>query len=189
MDALVRRMLIGTVSIHVHDVIIEGNTNTKAYIIEAKASEALKKATTMQELLRASNAVNSWLKSPGLFDSVMVTLNSGPPEIPGSANVIIEVQQAGNRFSGEIGAYTKAEFKSSSVEGSTKYKNLLGFGDLWDGSIPYGFDHSAQVSAGVYLPRLKALVAPATARAYLLTQRSDELSNSQINSFGLSIAK
>ncbi|XP_022733568.1 uncharacterized protein LOC111287342 [Durio zibethinus] len=187
MDALVRRMLIGPVSIHVHDVIIKGNTKTKGYIIEAEASEALKKATTMQELLRASNAVNSRLKSLGLFDSVMITLDSGPPEIPGSANVIIEVQEAGNRFSGEIGAYTKAEAKSSSVEGSIKYKNLLGYGDLWDGSIAYGFDHSAEVSAGVYLPRLKALVAPMTARAYLLTQDWLNFSSYKERSIGLSL--
>ncbi|KAK8706177.1 hypothetical protein V6N13_049752 [Hibiscus sabdariffa] len=31
------------------------------------------------------------LKSLGLFDSVTITLDSGPPEIPGSANVIIEI--------------------------------------------------------------------------------------------------
>ncbi|XWS09960.1 hypothetical protein CRYUN_Cryun39dG0034800 [Craigia yunnanensis] len=187
MDALVRRMFIGPVSIHVHDVIIKGNTKTKGYIIEAEASEALKKATTMQELLRASNTVNSRLKSLGLFDSVMITLDSGPPEIPGSANVIIEVQETGNQLSGEIGAYTKAEAKSSSVEGSIKYKNLLGYGDLWDGSIAYGFDHSTEVSTGVYLPRLKAFVAPVTARAYLLTQDWLNFSSYKERSIGLSL--
>lgn len=109
MEALVRRMLTGPVSIHVHDVIIKGNTKTKGYIIKSEASEALKKATTMQELLRASNAVNSRLKSLGLFDSVMITLDSGPQEIPGSANVVIEVEEARNRLSGEIGAYVKDE--------------------------------------------------------------------------------
>ncbi|KAE8731753.1 Aluminum induced protein with YGL and LRDR motifs [Hibiscus syriacus] len=170
MDTLVRRMLNGPVPIHVHDVIIKGNTNTKGYIIGAEASEALKKSTTMQDLLRASNAVNSRLKSLGLFDSVTITLDSGPPEIPGSANVIVEVEEARNRLSGEIGAYTKAETKSSSVEGSIKYNNLLGFGDLWDGSIAYGLDHAADISAGVYLPRLRTLVAPVTVRAYMLTQ-------------------
>ncbi|XVE80174.1 hypothetical protein DITRI_Ditri14bG0118600 [Diplodiscus trichospermus] len=187
MDALLRRMLVGPVSIHVHDVIIKGNTKTKGYIIEAEASEALKKATTMQELLRASNAVNSRLRLLGLFDSVMITLDSGPPEIPGSANVIIEVREARNWVSGDIGAYIKAEPKSSSVEGSIKHKNLLGYGDLWDGSIAYGFDHSAEVSAGVYMPRLKALVAPVTARAYLLTQDWLNLSSYKERSVGLSL--
>ncbi|XVF70338.1 hypothetical protein PTKIN_Ptkin11bG0153800 [Pterospermum kingtungense] len=187
MEALVRRMLTGPVSIHVHDVIIEGNTKTKRYIIEAEASESLKKATTMQELLQASNAVNSRLKSLGLFDSVMITLDSGPPEIPGSANVVIEVEEARNRLSGEIGAYVKDEARSSSVEGSIRYKNLLGYGDLWDGSLAYGFDHSAEVSAGLYLPRLKALVAPMTARVYLLTQDWLNFSSCNERSVGLSL--
>ncbi|KAK8527391.1 hypothetical protein V6N13_085222 [Hibiscus sabdariffa] len=187
MDTLVRRMLTVPVPIHVHDVIVKGNTKTKGYIIGAEASEALKKATTMQDLLRASNAVNSRLKSLGLFDSVTITLDSGPPEIPGSANVIIEVEEARNRLSGEIGAYTKAEAKSSSVEGSIKYKNLLGFGDLWDGSIAYGFDRAAEVSAGVYLPRLRTLVAPVTVRAYMLTQDLLNFSSYNERAVGLSL--
>ncbi|EOY12872.1 Outer membrane OMP85 family protein isoform 1 [Theobroma cacao] len=187
MDALVRRMLTGPVSIHVHDVIIKGNTKTKGYIIEAEALEALKKATTMQELLQASNAVNSRLKSLGLFNSVKITLDSGPPEIPGSANIVIEVEEARNRLWGEIGAYTKTEAKSSSVEGSIKYRNLLGYGDLWDGSIAYGFDHSAEVSGGVYFPRFKALVAPVTARAYILTQDWLNFYSYKERSVGLSL--
>ncbi|KAH1120935.1 hypothetical protein J1N35_004095 [Gossypium stocksii] len=187
MDTLVRLMLTGPVPIHVHNVIIKGNTKTKGYIIETQASEALKKATTMQDLLRASDAVNSRLKSLGLFDSVAITLDSGPPEIPGSVNVIIKVEEARNRVSGEIGAYTNAEAKSSSVEGSIKYKNLLGFGDLWDGSIAYGFDRTAEVSAGVYLPRLKTLVAPVTVRAYLLTQDLLTFSSYKERSVGLSL--
>ncbi|KAA3467632.1 Outer membrane OMP85 family protein isoform 1 [Gossypium australe] len=187
MDTLVRRMLTGPVPIHVHNVIIKGNTKTKGYIIETQASEALKKATTMQDLLRASDAVNSRLKSLGLFDSVAITLDSGPPEIPGSVNVIIKVEEARNRVPGEIGAYTNAEAKSSSVEGSINYKNLLGFGDLWDGSIAYGFDRTAEVSVGVYLPRLKTLVAPLTVRAYLLTQDLLTFSSYKERSVGLSL--
>lgn len=77
--------------------------------------------------------------------------------------------------------------KSSSVEGSIKYKNLLGYGDLWDGSIAYGFDHSAEVSAGLYLPRLKALVAPVSARAYLLTQDWLNFSSHNERSVGFSL--
>ncbi|XWS10599.1 hypothetical protein CRYUN_Cryun38cG0010200 [Craigia yunnanensis] len=77
--------------------------------------------------------------------------------------------------------------KSSSVEGSIKYKNLLGYGDLWDGSIAYGFDHSAEVSAGVYFPRLKALVTSVTACAYLLTQDSLNFSSYKERSIGISL--
>ena len=77
--------------------------------------------------------------------------------------------------------------KSSSVEGSIKFKNLLGYGDLWDGSIAYGFDHCAEVSAGLYLPKLKALVAPVTARVDLLTQDWLNFSSYKERSVGLSL--
>ncbi|KAK8706176.1 hypothetical protein V6N13_049751 [Hibiscus sabdariffa] len=94
---------------------------------------------------------------------------------------------AKNRLSGEIGAFTKAEAKSSAVEGSIKYKNLLGYLDLWDGSIAYGFDRAAEVSAGVYLPRLRTLVAPVTVRAYMLTQDLLTFSSYKERSVGLSL--
>lgn len=131
MDTLVRRMLNGPVPIHVHNVIIKGNTKTKGYIIETQASEALKKATTMQDLLRASDAVNSRLKSLGLFDSVAITLDSGPPEIPRSVNVIVKVEEARNRVSGEIGAYTNAEvhllsFSFAGDSSNCEYINVIG---------------------------------------------------------------
>ena len=77
--------------------------------------------------------------------------------------------------------------KSSSVEGPIKYKNLLGYGDLWDGSIAYGFDHSAEVIAGVYFSRLKALVALMTARVYLLTQDWLNFSSYKERSIGISL--
>ncbi|XP_022764973.1 sorting and assembly machinery component 50 homolog [Durio zibethinus] len=186
MDSLLQRMQSGPVSVRVHDVIIKGNTKTKDYIIEAETEE-LKSVGSMQELLKASQLVNLRLQALEVFDSVKITLDSGPPELPGTANVIIEVVETASPLSGQIGAYTKAEARSSTVEGSLKYKNLLGHGDLWDGSLAYGYDHSAELSTGVYLPRLKGLVTPVTARAYLMSQDWLKFSSYKERSLGLSL--
>ncbi|EOY17711.1 Outer membrane OMP85 family protein isoform 1 [Theobroma cacao] len=186
MDSLLQRMQSGPVSLRVHDVIIKGNTKTKDHIIEAETEE-LKSVSSMQELLKASQLVNLRLQALEVFDSVKITLDSGPPELPGTANVIIEVVETANPLSGQIGAYTKAEARSSTVEGSLKYKNPFGYGDLWDGSLAYGCDHSAEVSAGVYLPRFKGLASPVTARAYLLSQDWLKFSSYKERSLGLSL--
>ncbi|XVE69462.1 hypothetical protein DITRI_Ditri09bG0154200 [Diplodiscus trichospermus] len=186
MDSLLQRMQSGPVSLRVHDVIIKGNTKTKDHIIEAETEE-LKSIGSMQELLKASQLVNLRLQALGVFDSVKITLDSGPPELPGTANVIIEVVETASPLSGEIGAYTKPEARSSTVEGSVKYKNLFGYGDLWDGSLAYGCDHSAELSAGMYLPRFKGLATPITARVFLMSQDWLKFSSYRERSLGLSL--
>lgn len=108
MDSLLQRMQSGPVSVRVHDVIIKGNTKTKEQVIEAE-TEVLNNVSSMQELLKASQIVNLRLQALEIFDSVKITLDSGPPELPGTANVIIEVVETASPLSGQIGAYTKAE--------------------------------------------------------------------------------
>ncbi|KAF5741955.1 sorting and assembly machinery component 50 [Tripterygium wilfordii] len=169
LENLARRMQSETVPLRVHDVVIRGNTKTKDFLIEAETAP-LRDVNTMQDLLNAASIVNFRLQALEVFDSVKITLDSGPPELPGTSNVIVEVVETQSPLTGEFGAYSKGEAKSSTFEGSLKYKNLFGYGDLWDGSLAYGFDHSAEVSAGVYLPRFKGLVTPVTARLSLLTQ-------------------
>ncbi|KAK8629633.1 hypothetical protein V6N13_078466 [Hibiscus sabdariffa] len=186
MESLLQRMKTGPVSVRVHDVIIKGNTKTKDHIIEAE-TEVLNNVGSMQELLKASQIVNLRLQALEIFDSVKITLDSGPPELPGTANVIIEVVETANPLSGQIGAFTKAEAGSSTVEGSLKYKNLFGYGDLWDGSLAYGYDHSTELSAGLYLPRFEGLVTPVTARAYLLSQDWLKFTSYKERSMGLSL--
>lgn len=73
------------------------------------------------------------------------------------------------------------------MEGSLKYKNLFGYADILDGSLAYGCDHSAELSAGVYLPRFKGLSTPFTARAYLLSQDWLKFSSYKERSAGLSL--
>ncbi|EOY17712.1 Outer membrane OMP85 family protein isoform 2 [Theobroma cacao] len=136
MDSLLQRMQSGPVSLRVHDVIIKGNTKTKDHIIEAETEE-LKSVSSMQELLKASQLVNLRLQALEVFDSVKITLDSGPPELPGTANVIIEVVETANPLSGQIGAYTKAE------EFDLRYAVPLGF---YRAALNFG------ISGGVVFP-------------------------------------
>lgn len=186
LENLVERMRKEKVRLRVHDILIKGNTKTKDSLIEAEV-EAIKNASTMQELLEAAGVANAKLQRLEIFDSVKITLDSGPPELPGTANVVIEVVETGNPLSGECGAYTKPAARSWTFEGSVKYKNWLGYGDLWDGSLAYGPNQTSEVSAGVYFPRLKRLVTPLVARLSLLSQDWLEFSSYKEQSLGLSL--
>ncbi|KAG6578810.1 Sorting and assembly machinery component 50-like protein, partial [Cucurbita argyrosperma subsp. sororia] len=186
LENLVERMRKEKVRLRVHDVLIKGNSKTKDSLIEAEV-EAIKNASTMQELLEAAGVANANLQRLEIFDSVKITLDSGPPELPGTANVVIEVVETGNPLSGECGAYTKPAARSWTFEGSVKYKNWLGYGDLWDGSLAYGPNQTSEVSAGVYLPRLKRLMTPLVARLSLLSQDWMEFSSYKERSLGLSL--
>ncbi|KAG2240799.1 hypothetical protein Bca52824_097093 [Brassica carinata] len=185
-ESLFRRMRSAPVPVRVHDVIVRGNDKTKDHIIEAEV-EAVREANTLQELLEASRVANSNLRAMDIFDSVNITLDSGPPELPGTTNVVIEVVESKNPLTGQIGAYTRAEAKSSSVEASLKYKNIFGYGDIWDGSMVYGFDSSAEVGMGMYLPRFKGLPTPFSSRLYLSTQDWLKFSSYKERSLGLSL--
>ncbi|KAF3511342.1 hypothetical protein F2Q69_00003250, partial [Brassica cretica] len=90
-------------------------------------------------------------------------------------------------LTGQVGAYTRAEAKSSSVEASLKYKNIFGYGDIWDGSVIYGCDNSAEVGMGMYLPRFKGLPTPFSSRLYLSTQDWLKFSSYKERSLGLSL--
>ncbi|CAN6982123.1 hypothetical protein Bca4012_003958 [Brassica carinata] len=185
-ESLFRRMRSAPVPVRVHDVIVKGNTKTKDHIIEAEV-DAVREASTLQELLEASRVANSNLRALDVFDSVNVTLDSGPPELPGTTNVIIEVVESKSPLTGQVGAYTRAEAKSSSVEASLKYKNIFGYGDIWDGSVIYGCDNSAEVGMGMYLPRFKGLPTPFSSRLYLSTQDWLKFSSYKERSLGLSL--
>lgn len=106
LENLIERMRKENVKLRVHDILIKGNTKTKDSLIEAEV-EAIKNASTMQELLEAAGVANAKLQRLEIFDSVKITLDSGPPELPGTANVVIEVAETNNPLSGECGAYTK----------------------------------------------------------------------------------
>ncbi|XP_054799019.1 uncharacterized protein LOC129303617 [Prosopis cineraria] len=170
----------------VHDVIIRGNTKTKDWVIEAEV-EGMKNATTMQELVEAAKIANAKLHSLQIFDAVNIKLEPGPPELASTANVIIEVSETDSNPSGEVGIYSKPSVSSWSLEGALKFKNLLGYGDLWDGSLAYGPNQTSEVSVGVFVPRLKGLLTPVVVRAFMHSQDWQEYSSYKERSSGMSL--
>lgn len=108
MENLFRRISTERIPLRVHDVIIKGNTKTKDWLIESEV-EALKKATTVQGLLQAASVANARLQRLDVFDSVNITLDSGPPELPGTSNVVVEVVETKNPLTGDIGFFSKPE--------------------------------------------------------------------------------
>ncbi|XP_048325445.2 uncharacterized protein LOC107413914 [Ziziphus jujuba] len=186
LDNLIHRLSTEKVELRVHDVIVKGNTKTKEYLIEAEL-EGIKKASSMQELLEAAGIANAKLQRLEIFDSVRITLDSGPPELPGTSNVIVEVAETKRPVTGECGVYTKPAARSWTLEGTLKYKNLLGHGDIWDGSVAYGPNQTSEVSASVFLPRVRGFKAPLVARVFLLSQDWLEFSSYKEQMAGLSL--
>ncbi|XP_073100773.1 uncharacterized protein [Elaeis guineensis] len=185
-ERLLRRLSSGPVRLRVHDVVIRGNAKTKDSLIEAEVLDAFRSASTMQELLQAAGAANERLNRLDVFDSVNITLDAGPPELPGTANVIIDVVEAKNPLNGDIGIFTKPEARSCLLEGSLKLKNLSGYGDIWDASGAYGWDQTSEISAGLSLPRFKAISTPLMARVSLLSQDWLKFSSYKEHLLGLS---
>lgn len=64
---------------------------------------------------------------------------------------------------------------------------MFGYGDLWDAAMAYGCDNTAELSAGVYLPRFKGLVTPLTARVFILSQDWLKFSSFKERSLGISL--
>lgn len=97
-----------SVPLRIHDVFIKGNNKTKEALIEAEV-EILKSVTSLQELLEAAGIAKDRLRRLEIFDSANITLNPGPPELPGTANVVIEVVENQNPLTGSIGVFSKPE--------------------------------------------------------------------------------
>lgn len=170
MTKLANRLSSEPIALRVHDVIIKGNIKTKDSVIEAEIMDDLKRASTLQEIFQAAAIANVKLRQLDIFDSVNFTIDSGPSELPGTANVVIEVLETKSPLTGEIGLFTKPGARSWSLEGGLKLKNLFGYADIWDGSVSYGWDQTTEVSTGVFLPRFRHLPSPVFARASLLSQ-------------------
>lgn len=106
LEGLARRLQVEKVPLRVHDVVIKGNNKTKDSLIESEV-EALKEATSLQEVFQIASLVNARLREMDLFDSVEVTLDAGPPDLPGTTNVIVEVVETTSPVTGNVGMYTK----------------------------------------------------------------------------------
>jgi outer membrane protein insertion porin family len=59
--------------------------------------------------------------------------------------------------------------RSCSLEGSVKLKNLFGFCETWDASGALELDKTAELSAGVQMPRIGAIPTPLVARISFLS--------------------
>ncbi|XP_041993307.1 uncharacterized protein LOC121743959 [Salvia splendens] len=187
-ESLVRRLAAEErVVVRVNDVIIKGNTRTYYFLIAAEVEPIFREATTFLELLRAATAVDARLRRLGLFDSVTVTLDAGPPGLPTAVNVVVEVSEAKNQLTGDLGIYFEPEARSNSVQGSLKLKNLFGLGDLWEGSVAYGLDQVSEVSVGLSFPKCTGLAAPLSARISLLSLDGLKFSSRRQQVLGLSL--
>ncbi|KAL6509346.1 hypothetical protein OROGR_022656 [Orobanche gracilis] len=105
----IRRLSTERVPVRVHDVIIKGNTKTKDSLIESEVDELFRDATSFQELIEAARIATARLHALDIFDSAIITLDVGPPELPGTANVIINVSEPMNPFTGNVGVFSKPE--------------------------------------------------------------------------------
>uniref|UniRef100_A0ACD5T9R7 Uncharacterized protein n=1 Tax=Avena sativa TaxID=4498 RepID=A0ACD5T9R7_AVESA len=186
-QSVFRRLSSNPVEIRVHDVLIRGNAKTKDQLIEAEAADILRAATTVQDLLQAATVASARLRGLDVFDAVNITLDAGPPELPGTTNVVIEVVEAASAISGNAGVFTKPEAKSWSLEGALKLKNLAGYADIWDASVGYGWDQTSEVGVGVSVPRFKSIPTPLMARASLLSQDWLKFSSYKERLLGLSL--
>ncbi|GJM88857.1 hypothetical protein PR202_ga05430 [Eleusine coracana subsp. coracana] len=184
--AVFQRLSSEQVGIRVHDVVIKGNSKTRDELIEAEVLDLLRAAPTIQDLLRAASVATARLRQLDVFDAVKITLDAGPPELPGTTNVVIEVVEAANPVTGTAGVYSKPEARSWSLEGSLKFKNLFGYGDIWDASGAYGWDQTTEVGVGVSLPRFKSIPTPLMARASLSSQDWLKFSSYKERLLGLS---
>lgn len=167
---LSRRLMRESVRVRVHDVIIKGNKRTKESLIEDEVVDVLRSATTLQELLQATKVASDRLRRLEVFDKVSIVLDAGPPELPETANVVIEVLEPNSMLSADIGTFTKPAARTWTLEGALKLKNPFGYADIWDLSGSYGLGQSTEISAGMYLPRFKAFPSPLSARVSLLSQ-------------------
>lgn len=130
MEGVFHRISSERVPLRVHDVVIKGNMKTKESLIEAEIG-ALKTATSVQELLQAATIANARLQKLDIFDSVNITLDSGPSELPGTSNVIVEVVESKNPLTGDIGIFTKPEVLVSVYFPTLQLYNVTVFGVIY----------------------------------------------------------
>jgi outer membrane protein insertion porin family len=113
-DTVFQRLSDTPIGIRVHDVIIQGNTKTRDALIEAEAVDLIRSAATVQDLVRAASIANARLRHLEVFDSVRITLDAGPPELPGTTNVLIEVVEAANPINASVGLLSRPEVSEHS---------------------------------------------------------------------------
>lgn len=74
-----------------------------------------------------------------------------------------------------------------SLEGALKWKNLLGYGETWDGTGCYGLDTTSEVGVGLNYPRFRGWLAALQVRASHLTQDWSKCSSYKERLLGFSV--
>jgi outer membrane protein insertion porin family len=110
---LLQRFTEEAVKLRVHDVKIQGNLRTKDSVIEAEL-ESVKAAQNSQDLLREVAMAIARLQGLGIFEECVISLEPGPVELPGTANVLVIVKEPESFYSGDVGVYSKPEVRASS---------------------------------------------------------------------------
>ncbi|TVU27461.1 hypothetical protein EJB05_30072 [Eragrostis curvula] len=123
--------------------------------------------------MRGAAAARDRLRRLGAFDAVSITLDAAPPGVPGSAGavvILIDVSEVRGRAAGDLGVFANTQTRSCSLEGSLKLKNLFGYCETWDASGALQLDQTAELSAGVEIPRIGALPTPLITRISFLSE-------------------
>ncbi|WVZ54957.1 hypothetical protein U9M48_005682 [Paspalum notatum var. saurae] len=171
LEAVLRRLTADEVRIRVHQVAIRGCARTRRAAVEAAVGTDLARAATVRDLVRAAAAAGDRLRRLGAFDTVSITLDAAPPGVPGSAVVVlVDVAEARGRAVAEFGVFTNTQTRPFSLEGSLKLKNLFGYCETWDASGALELDQTAELSAGVQMPRIGAIPTPVMARVSFLSE-------------------
>ncbi|CAN6325573.1 unnamed protein product [Urochloa humidicola] len=171
LQAVLRRLTADDVRIRVHQVAIRGCARTRRAAVEAAVGSDLARAATVRDLVRAAAAAGDRLRRLGAFETVSITLDAAPPGIPGSAVVVlVDVAEARGRAAAEFAVFANTQSRSCSLEGSLKLKNLFGYCETWDAAGALQLDQTAELSAGVEMPRIGAIPTPLVARISFLSE-------------------
>ncbi|XP_002960275.2 sorting and assembly machinery component 50 homolog B [Selaginella moellendorffii] len=169
LERLAHKMEKEDVNVRVHDIQIKGNKRTKDWVIESVLGK-MKEATTLQDILLEAAKASVQMERMDVFERWVINFDVGPPELPGTTNVIVEVVEPERPYSCNVGMFSRPESRKWSLEGTLKWKNLLGYGETWDGTGCYGWDSTAENSVGVNFPRFRTWPAGFFTRVSLLSQ-------------------
>ncbi|PHT51163.1 Patatin-like protein 2 [Capsicum baccatum] len=150
------------------------------FLVISIGTGAAKREQEYNSSLAAKWGIISWLFHKGSTPLFEIFTQSSADMIDYHNSVVFQALRSED-------SYLRIQARAWSLEGSLKLKNLFGYGDIWDGSLAYGWDLTSEISAGVSLPRFKKLITPVTARLSLLSQDWLKFSSYKERALGLSL--
>lgn len=107
-ETLFRQIYSSNAPLRVNKIVINGNFKTNESMIKSEF-KALETATSIQELYKAASDAKDRMRQLGLFDSVNITFDSGPAELSGTTNVIVDVVEDPKRLSCDFRGFSEPE--------------------------------------------------------------------------------